>query len=364
MIIETLEQICRLQPSYSPENTADMQERGRLIRRVLPSDIKAIEPELRRALGDFASEFDIGASDGIGRKTEAPWVRFFAKSMSPTPRDGFYAVIHFAADGSAAFITVGCGSTIWANGELRPISDEELKKRTEWARKVIVEKFGSTYPFDDQIALKAWAALPRTFEKATALAKRLPIERLDEAEVEELLIQASERLRELYIAQRLGKHLTNSQISELELEAIARPARKELSGQGFHLSAEERKAIELRAMEVSREWLECQGYVVIDTSSTSPFDYEATKDKVSLKIEVKGTTADDADSIFMTKNEVELHRTQKGSTALFIVSKIGVNRNEEGVAAAGGDLLPLIGWNIDEWEVLPMAYQLKRKPNV
>lgn len=127
MIIETLEQICRLQPSYSPENTADMQERGRLIRRVLPSDIKAIEPELRRALGDFASEFDIGASDGIGRKTEAPWVRFFAKSMSPTPRDGFYAVIHFAADGSAAFITVGCGSTIWANGELRPISDEELK---------------------------------------------------------------------------------------------------------------------------------------------------------------------------------------------------------------------------------------------
>jgi len=339
-----------------------MKERSHLIRRVLPAEIRRIEPELRNALGTFGSEFDVGASDGIGRKTEAPWVRLFAKGMSPTPRDGFYVVIHFAADGSAVFVTVGCGSTIWANGELRSLSDEELNKRTHWARKIITEKFGSTYPFEDQIALKAKAPLPRTFEKATAVAKRLPLEKLDELEVEKLLVQAAERLREVYRAQRLGRHLTTSQIAELELESIARPARKGLSGQGFHLSVEERKAIESRAMELSREWLETRGYALKDTSSTSPFDYEASKDGVSILIEVKGTTSDDAQTIFMTKNEVDLHRTEKGSTALFVVSKIRIEPNDRCVVAVGGDLSPLIGWNIDDWDLMPMAYQLKRKP--
>ena len=49
--------------------------------------------ELRQALGEFGGEFDVGSSGGIERKTEAPWVRVFAKSMSPTPRDGFYLVM-------------------------------------------------------------------------------------------------------------------------------------------------------------------------------------------------------------------------------------------------------------------------------
>jgi hypothetical protein len=364
MIIEPMREICLLQPSYSPTNTVEMQQRGHLIRRVLPDEIRRIEAELRNALGAYGPEFDVGASDGIGRKTEAPWVRLFAKSMSPTPRDGFYVVIHFAADGSAVFITLGCGSTIWANGELRALSDQELEKRTRWARNIILEGFGSTYPFEDKIALKAKAGLPKTFEKATAVAKRLPVENLNEEEVEQLLIQATERLRELYIAQSEGRNLTNAQVTELELELIARPTRKGSLGQGFHLSAEERKAIELRAMDVSREWLEKDGYTVKDTSKTSSFDYEASSGEVSLKVEVKGTTSDDAESIFMTKNEVELHRKEKGRTALFIVSKIRIDRSNQRLECIGGDLTTLIGWNIDEWDLVPMAYQLKRKSNV
>jgi hypothetical protein len=106
LMLDTLLKICGLQPAYSPLNTEAMQERGRLIRQTLPAELRAMSPELRAALGPFEDEFDIGASDGIGRKTEAPWVRIFATSMSPTPRAGFYVVLHFAADGSAVFVTL------------------------------------------------------------------------------------------------------------------------------------------------------------------------------------------------------------------------------------------------------------------
>ena len=135
-MLETLLRICALQPAYSPSNTEAMQNRGRLIRQTLPAEVRMMSSELGAALGQFGGELDIGASDGIGLKTEAPWVWIFASSMSPTPRAGFYVVIHFAADGSAIFITIGCGSTIWANGDLRPVSDAELKRRTDWARSI------------------------------------------------------------------------------------------------------------------------------------------------------------------------------------------------------------------------------------
>jgi hypothetical protein len=50
-MIEALRRICALQPFYSPINTPEMQERGRLIRHTLPKEIKSISDELRAALG-------------------------------------------------------------------------------------------------------------------------------------------------------------------------------------------------------------------------------------------------------------------------------------------------------------------------
>jgi hypothetical protein len=127
--------------------------------------------DLQRALGPmFGAEFDVDASDGIGRKTETPWVRIFATSMSPTPRAGWYVVVHFAADGSAVFVTVGCGSTVWSNGTPVRISPPVLAERTSWARSVLLQKFGTLAPFEDTIRLGANALLPTNFEQATAVA--------------------------------------------------------------------------------------------------------------------------------------------------------------------------------------------------
>jgi len=357
-LIEELRRVCELQPQYAPENTEAMRERGALIRRALPASVKQFIPQLAAALGPFGGDVDVDASDGIGRKTQAPWFRIFSRSMSPTPRDGFYVVIHFAADGSAVFVTVGCGSTIWANGELRAVSDHELERRTSWARGVVVEAFGDLKPFVDEIVLGAKAPLPSTFEKATALARRIPVDALDDDMVRSLIIEATARLRVIYEAQRIGRDLTVIDLVERQFGVLAKTGR---AGQGFGLSAPERRAVELRAMSVARAWLEKQGFAVRDTSANSPFDFEAVANGRALKVEVKGTTSDNGDDILMTRNEVELHRREAGQTGLLVVSRIRLERGAEGASATGGELFADLGWRIDAWELEPIAYRV-RKP--
>ena len=68
-MIEVIRRISELQPYYSPDNTPEMQERGRLIRGDLANGIRALCGPLSAALGRFGGDFRVDASDGIGRKT-------------------------------------------------------------------------------------------------------------------------------------------------------------------------------------------------------------------------------------------------------------------------------------------------------
>jgi hypothetical protein len=77
-------------------------------------------------------------------------------------------------------------------------------------------------------------------------------------------------------------------------------------------------------------------------------------------VEVKGTTSDVCTSIMMTKGEVELHRTNKGATALIIVSRIRLDRTASSPIASGGTLEAMLAWDIDAWTSEPIAFQLKR----
>lgn len=130
---KTLRDISQLQPYYSPQNTKEMKQRGRLIRGSLLSEIMGRAQVLREALCEFGADFDVGESDGIGRKTEAPWVPFYSKSMLPTPREDYYFVILFSRDGRFVFFTGGSGSTIWENGSLRPVPRNELANKVRIA---------------------------------------------------------------------------------------------------------------------------------------------------------------------------------------------------------------------------------------
>jgi|SRR5271166_1436501 len=346
-LVEALRRVCALQPLYSPNNTDEMQERGRLIRHTLPDEFNSMSAELVAALGPaFGAEFDVGESDGIGRKTEAPWVRIFATSMSPRPTAGWYVVVHFAADGSAVFVTVGCGSTVWSNGSLTRESSAKLAQRTDWARSVVREKFGTLAPFEDAIRLGAKAPPPATFEQATALAHRIPVGDLDEPRFRELLVLATERLRSIYEAQHLGRDLTAAGAVDVMVEALVAPNRVGSTGQGYWLTAAERRAIERHAMRLAAK---------------ASFDFEASKQGQTIKVEVKGTTNDSGDALLMTRNEVDLHRSQKGQTALIVVSRIQLTDRSTEPIAHGGKVQDEVGWDIDAWDVTPIAYRLLRR---
>jgi hypothetical protein len=98
----------------------------------------------------------------------------------------------------------------------------------------------------------------------------------------------------------------------------------------------------------------------MDVSATKSFDLEAAKDGKILKVEVKGTTGDQTDAILMSRNEVVLHRNEKGKTALIIVSGISLNAEHEKYVGSGGSVECLIGWDIDAWVHEATAFRLTR----
>jgi hypothetical protein len=360
---QTLKKICNLQPRYSSSNTAEMKERGYLIRTELAGELRDRISSLQAAFDNIFDDLAVDASDGIGRKTEAPWVRLFSRAMSPNPREGFYLVIHFSADGSAIFFTLGCGSTVWKDGDLRPISDDELLKRTSWARAVIEQKWKTINPFKDEIKLGAKAPLPGTFEKATAIARGVKVEQLESIDIEQILFDAAQRLNEIYLAQMEQRDVSPGERDAADIVEIVAPLRKQRRRQGIGLTAPERKAVELRAMELAAQHLNEIGYQYQDTSNNESYDFLANKNGAAIKVEVKGTTSDLCDSIMMTKNEVELHRREKGSTALIIVSGIKLIKSENGALAINGEVEALMQWDIDQWISSPIAYQVTRMRN-
>lgn len=359
-LTQILEGICALQPKYSSSNTKEMEERGKLVRADLGQALKERIPKLQGAFDPRTEDLSVESSDGIGRKTEAPWCRLFSKALSPNPRTGFYLVIHFAANGSAVFITVGCGSTVWANGDLRPISDQELETRTSWARSVVIQRWGSISPFEANMALGAKAALPKTFEKATALALRIPTSDLSTTDLDSKLYLAAERLGEIYRAQLDQRDIPPGEQDLASIKEIFSPLKSQAKGQGMGLTQPERRAIELQAMKLATEYLIQHGYKCTDTSASHAFDLHACKNGEELKVEVKGTTADICSSILMTKNEVRLHQDEKGKTALIMVYSISLKKDSGVPSASGGKLEALIPWDIDEWTAEPIAFQLRR----
>lgn len=354
-MIDELKRVCALQPQYSSENTPPMEERGRLIRQSLPSELRAWRAELVAALAAFGDDMGIEGSDGIGRKTEAPWVRIFSQRMSPAPTEGFYVVLHFAADGSAVFVTVGFGSTVWQNGDLKSESDAELARRRIWGRTILTERFGGLHPFDDEMRLGAKAKLPRTFEKATVAARRIAVGELEVDDFRQAVLAATARLSAIYEAQ-----LTNADMADVVERDIAALTRPQRFGQGFGLTGPQRVAVEARAMTVARQWLVAAGFRVKDTSKTKPYDYEAQAPGQAFKVEVKGTTSEVCDVIVMTANEVALHTAETGTTALIVVSKIRLSGSKTAPTADGGEIAVELGWDIDAWERRPLAFRLHR----
>ncbi|MCY4012078.1 MAG: DUF3578 domain-containing protein [Gammaproteobacteria bacterium] len=358
-MIETIKRILELQLDYSSENTPAMRERGILLREQLCAEFETIAPQLSAALGRFGPDFDVEASDGKGRKSELPWLRFHSSDMSPGPREGFCGVVYFSVDGKAVHVTIGCGASSCDNGAFTPLPEGELDDRTTWARRVIEDaNDGSLEPFMDPPEYGATRRMGLTLQRATVVSKRIGVPELVESDFVSILVNAASFLRLIYEAESDGRLLSHADMQEHEgSHASGKPRGRR--GQGIRLSPEDRILVERRAMRVVESYLGENGYGVRDTSANKPYDFEATKGGATLRVEVKGTTADTLGAIAMTRNEVDLHRHAKGQTALIVVYRIRLTDRKGKRQATGGSLEPYIAWDIDDWRVVPTQYRVE-----
>lgn len=352
--------ILDLQPHYSCSNTPEMRERWRLLSKVVRPAVERLRPEISTALSSYGEDLLIEQRDGTGRKIELPWLRFGSGKHSPSATEGYYVILHFNTDGSAVNIALGCGASRFEGGSYRLLSNERLNEQTRWMRDVIKEAFGSLAPFDAPPDFGARRRLPKSFERACAANVRIPRDEVEDRTLERLLLNAAHRLRAIYRAAEIGRDLSPSDQAEIEIARSIGSGSIQDGAQGYALSHPERRAIELKAMELASEYLKSAGYQVEDTSKTNSYDLLATKAGSHIKVEVKGTTSDFASAVLMTANEVALHKAEKGNTALIVCSKVRLDRTDGKITASGGQVEAMIPWDIDSWVEEPVAFRLRR----
>jgi hypothetical protein len=361
----SIAEVLQLQTQYTSTNSPEMRRRGELIRNVLPralrDRISAFEPLFTKA----GFSLEIEGSDGKGLKNASAWVRMFDPLMSPSATNGWYVVLHFSLSGDLMYLNIGCGATTLKDGSLYNIPVEQLDRRIAWAKSIAKQADFPIHRFSDKVELHG-NSLSRQFERAIAYAKSY---RVDDFEEDSFIADVSvlcALLIRIYEEDRVGKDPARSQpeIQEavLQIQEAIRPRQGSGYGQGKGLSASERKAVELRAMEVTREWLRSTGFSEIrDVSSKESFDFTGYKNGVTWLIEVKGTTSRTADAFLLTAAELEVHRSNQGATVLALVSNITLLKDEQGPSATGGQAEVHLPWEPGEWEFEPTAYRARRR---
>lgn len=316
-----------------------------------------------KAIPDHSDNLRIEGRDGIGRKTQAPWVRIYSEDLSPSATTGFYLVIHFTTNGQSFFITLGCGANKWDSerGDLIKYADKDIYDKVNWAKSILNQEGVDYTGFTDQINIGSKHTTPKSFEKATVICKKINVTETTDDEIKKTIVDALRILSVIY-SHRIDANSTISSIlSGSELDVVINPIKSNNgTGQGFSLSAPERKAVEIRAMEVTLNHLISLGYKVKNTSANNPFDYLAKKAGETIKVEVKGTTSISADAVMMTSNEVELHKNEVGTIALAIVRQIKFTERGVQAKCEGGLLEFIYPWRIEKWTLEPKAYLVRR----
>jgi hypothetical protein len=169
-----------------------MQQRGILVRGLIPKAIRELLPEE----GMLPFTPSIEGSDGRGRKARVPWVRIYSGTHSPKATNGWYVGLLFAADGSSAYLALMSGTNEYVQGFLRPRPPEWLQQRIAWARQTLAGS--DTGGLADHIELKD-PGLGSQYERGVVVAHRFPAdEDLDEDEFERVLLSLLYLLGELY----------------------------------------------------------------------------------------------------------------------------------------------------------------------
>jgi hypothetical protein len=132
-------------------------------------------------------------------------------------------------------------------------------------------------------------------------------------------------------------------------------------GQGFGVTPEERRAIELHAMAAAQHYFEDEGWDCKDTSANKPYDFECTKDGATLWVEVKGTKSA-GEAVILTRNEVKHNKRHAPQTALFILAGIRTSKGAGGISISGGSRRCFWPWQLDDQDCQPLAYMYTCPP--
>jgi len=101
---ELIQGVLELQVHFTPLTSPAMSRRREMI-----NAIAAEFASVLVASDDHVSQ--VKGSNGAGNNAKVPWVRVFDPAQSPRPTLGWYVVLLFAADGSAAYMSLNQGVT-------------------------------------------------------------------------------------------------------------------------------------------------------------------------------------------------------------------------------------------------------------
>ncbi len=131
---EVLRGVLELQPSYSRDgNTPEMQLRGRLLKQDGP---RALQP-LLSAIPGLSYQPEVEGGDGSGSKARVPWILIFDRQRYERSPLRWYVAYLFAADGSAAYLSVHLSSARSEDGKYRGLPTAFRQECVGWARKIL-----------------------------------------------------------------------------------------------------------------------------------------------------------------------------------------------------------------------------------
>lgn len=124
-------------------------------------------------------------------------------------------------------------------------------------------------------------------------------------------------------------------------------------GQGLQSNVEIRLMIESYAMNLCKKFYSEKGYDVEDVSPTHSYDVSIKKNGVERKVEVKGTQTE-GNAIILTRNEVDLSRSQGKDMTLFLVHSIVMNK--KAVRNGSGVIKIIDPWQVTDDRLTPLSY--------
>jgi G3E family GTPase len=155
-----------------------------------------------------------------------------------------------------------------------------------------------------------------------------------------------------------GTQTPESEAVQEVLQEVAGNSRYNRKKGRNRLTAKENRAIEMHAVGMAIQHFKKAGWKKVeDVGDKKSYDVHCENGTKTLYVEVKGTTSH-GDAVVITRNELQVHREQHPNNALFVVSKIQLERGDE-PTASGGEIYLRQPWPIEDADLNPIGYDYK-----